>query len=187
MRVRPLFAWSIYGGLTVPVGILAHLCYEGSGGVVGRFGSVEPDHSLLFAIAVAWFVWSVRALRRGARHDRRLRLHGLKAALPRPAVLVTTTALTQGAVAALSLACEGVRIAPAHVVLAVLVATFVALLGAIGFFAVRDHVLGAVAGLDAAGFDTADGLGIGAHRNTIVFPRSAPSRLHCGRSPPLSS
>jgi hypothetical protein len=187
VRLRPLLAWSIYGGLTVPVGILAHLCYEGSGGVIGRFGSLEPDHALLFAIAAAWLGWSVRTLRHGSSGDRRARLSGLKAALPRPAVLVTATAVTQAAVAALSLACEGVRVAPAHVAVAAVVGTAIALLGAIGFFAVRDEVLGAAAGVDAPGFDTADGLDVAARRDAIVVARSAPSRLHRGRAPPLTS
>jgi hypothetical protein len=184
VRARPLLAWSIYGGLTVPVGILTHLCYEGSGGVVGRFGSLEPDHALLFGIAAVWFAWSVRALRRGTGQDRRARLHGLNAALPRPSVLVGTTALVQAAVAAASLACEGVRVVPAHIAIAIAVASAVALLGALGFCALRYDVLRAAAGLAVQTPERGAGIGVTGRQRTLVFSRSSPTRLRRGRAPP---
>src|SRR5581483_573821 len=59
-------AWLVYAGLTLPLGLLAHVLVEAVGGVARRTGSVSLQHTLLALVAGTAFAAALAALRRAA-------------------------------------------------------------------------------------------------------------------------
>src|SRR5581483_1091239 len=85
-------AWLVYAGLTLPLGLLAHVLFEAVGGVMHRAASIGAEHALRAAL--------------------------LRRALPSGARLAIAGGLLQALVAATTLAAEGVSVDPAHLAVA---------------------------------------------------------------------
>jgi len=142
-------AWLVYAGLTLPLGLLAHVLVEAVGGVARRTGSVSLQHTLLALVAGTAFAAALAALRRGALSERRLRTAQLRRALPSGARLALAGGAMQALVAAATLAAEGVSVDPAHLAVAVLAGLLALLAGALAFSAAKDSLLALAAALVA--------------------------------------
>jgi hypothetical protein len=187
VRSRPLAAWLIYAGLTIPIGLFGHALFELVGGVARRSGGVEIDHAMLAACGAAMFAFAALTLRRGSDAQRRRRLALVRAALPSGPRLLALGAGLQVCAAAATLMAEGVAIDPARLALAAAVAFTGVLLGALVFHALEDDVLAIVAALIVPASDDP--------RHTMrsiaaeALPRciSRALRLLAGRAPPFAS
>ena len=177
-------AWLVYAGLTLPLGLLAHVLFEAVGGVMHRAASIGAEHALLALVAGTAFTVALGTLRRGTRAERRLRAALLRRALPSGARLAIAGGLLQALVAATTLAAEGVSVDPAHLAVAALAGLLALLAGALVFFVAKDSLLAFAAALIALEPDAPS-----SHRFELGSPAlaryaSCTVRLRAGRGPP---
>jgi hypothetical protein len=186
VRRRPVLAWLIYAGLTLPIGLFGHVLFEASGGVVRRLGDIELDHIILFTCAALAFAFTVGALRRGNARDRKRRLALLRAALPGRSQLLLTGIAGQGLVAAATLGLEGIEVDPSRVVVALAVALIGILLGAMAFESVEADLIAILVAFAVALFGEGAPLRVSIADGLFAHTGRTPIRVHAGRAPPSS-
>ena len=177
-------AWLVYAGLTLPLGLLAHVLFELVGGVARRAASIGVEHALLALLAGGTFAAALAALRRGTRAERRLRNALFRRALPSGARLALAGGALQALVAAATLAAEGVSVDPAHLAVAAIAGLLALLAGALVFSAAKDSLLAFAAALIALEPERPSSPRFELGSAALVRYASCTVRLTAGRGPP---